>query len=311
VYGRAIVIGGLAAIALASTTALAGASAKANGVIVACQKPGKGFLRVVGDASACRPRERVVTWNQTGPPGPAGPQGPAGPAGSAGALGPAGPPGPAGPQGPAGTASLAALDGSACTRSDGAAGVVDVVVTAADLVELHCTESGPLPPPPTGGLVINEIDYDQVGADTGGFVEIANSGSSAATLDGLALVLVNGGDGTEYARADLTGTLAAGAYLSVEIEAQNGAPDGVALIATGPGTLLDAFSYEGEITAATIAGQTYDLVEGTALAADVADSNTVDGSLSRIPDKQDTNDAAADWAFTQTTTPGAANVATP
>jgi hypothetical protein len=159
--------------------------------------------------------------------------------------------------------------------------------------------------------VINEIDYDQVGADTGGFVEIANSGSSAATLDGLALVLVNGGDGTEYARADMTGTLAAGAYLSVEIEAQNGAPDGVALIATATGTLLDAFSYEGEITAATIAGQTYDLVEGTALAADVADSNTVDGSLSRIPDKQDTNEAAADWAFTQTKTPGAANVASP
>jgi large repetitive protein len=312
VYRRAIVIAGLAAIALASTTALAGASAKANGVIVACQKPGKSFLRVVGDASACMQSERVVTWNQTGPAGPAGPQGPAGPAGPAGALGPAGPPGPAGPQGPAGTASLAALDGSACTRSDGAEGVVDVVVTAANLVELRCTGSGPPPPPPpTGGLVINEIDYDQVGADTGGFVEIANSGSSAATLDGLALVLVNGGDGTEYARADLTGTLAAGAYLSVEIEAQNGAPDGVALIATATGTLLDAFSYEGEITAATIDGQTYDLVEGTALAADVADSNTVDGSLSRIPDKQDTNNAAADWAFTQTKTAGAANVATP
>ena len=41
--------------------------------------------------------------------------------------------------------------------------------------------------------MINEIDYDQVGADTGGFVEIANAGASAATLDGIALVLVNGG----------------------------------------------------------------------------------------------------------------------
>jgi hypothetical protein len=193
---------------------------------------------------------------------------------------------------------------------------VDVVVTAANLVELHCAGGGgppppPPPPPPAGGLVINEIDYDQVGADTGGFVEIANTGSSAATLDGVALVLVNGGDGTEYARADLTGTLGAGGYLSVEIEAQNGAPDGVALIATATGTLLDAFSYEGEITAATIGGQTYSLVEGTALAADVADSNVVDGSLSRIPDKQDLNNASADWAFTQMKTPGAANVASP
>jgi hypothetical protein len=158
--------------------------------------------------------------------------------------------------------------------------------------------------------VINEIDYDQVGADSGAFVEIANKGSTAAALDGIAIVLVNGGDGTEYARASLTGSLAAGSYLSVEIEAQNGAPDGVALIDTATKALLDALSYEGEITTATIDGQTYSLVEGTALDAAVVDSNTVDGSLSRIPDKQDTNSAAADWAFTQTKTPGAANVAT-
>jgi hypothetical protein len=187
-------------------------------------------------------------------------------------------------------------------------------VTAANVIELRCVGDGgppPPPPPPAGGLVINEIDYDQVGADTGGFVEIANAGSSAATLDGIALVLVNGGDGTEYARVALTGSLAAGAYLQVDIEAQNGAPDGVALIATASQALLDAFSYEGEITAATIDGQTYNLVEGTALDAAVADSNAVDGSLSRIPDKQDGNNASADWAFTSTKTPGTANVATP
>jgi hypothetical protein len=40
----------------------------------------------------------------------------------------------------------------------------------------------------------------------------------------------------------------------------------------------------------------------------VADSNTVDGSLVRLPDGKDTNDAAADWAFTTTRTPGAPNV---
>ena len=167
------------------------------------------------------------------------------------------------------------------------------------------------PPPPSGDLVINEIDYDQVGADSGGFVEIANTGGSAAVLDGIALVLVNGGDGLEYDRIDLTGSLAAGAYLSLTVEPQNGAPDGVALIDTASGALLDALSYEGEITAAVIGSQTYNLVEGTALAAAVADSNTVDGSLARIPDGQDGNNATADWAFTQTKTPGAANVAAP
>ena len=349
-YGRAIVIVAVTAIAFASATTFAGASAQADGVIVGCQKPGTGFLRVVQEASDCRRKERVVTWNErgpagpqgpagpagaqgavgppgpkgdtgsagaTGPAGPIGPIGPAGPAGAAGPPGPAGPAGaqgPAGPQGPAGAASVGALDGTACTRFDSASGTLDVVVTSANLIELRCVAGGtppPPPPPPTSTLVINEIDYDQVGADTAGFVEIANKGSSAATLDGIALVLVNGGDGTEYARVALTGSLAAGAYLQVDIEAQNGAPDGVALIETSSKALLDALSYEGDITAATIDGQTYNLVEGTALAATVVDSNTVDGSLSRIPDKQDTNNASADWVFTATKTPGAANVASP
>lgn len=158
--------------------------------------------------------------------------------------------------------------------------------------------------------MINEVDYDQVGADAGGFVELYNGSGAAVALDGLALVAVNGGDGAEYDRESLTGSLAAGAYLVVQIELQNGAPDGVALLATASGTLVDALSYEGAITAATIGGATYSLVEGTRLAETVADSNTVDGSLSRNPNGRDTNNANADWVFTTTKTPGAANVAT-
>jgi len=92
------------------------------------------------------------------------------------------------------------------------------------------------------------------------------------------------------------------------VDAQNGAPDGVALIDTATSTLLDALSYEGEITSATIDGQVYNLVEGTALGADVADSNAVDGSLSRLPDGTDSGNAASDWTFTTTATPGVANV---
>lgn len=266
-----------------------------------------------GPAGAAGP---VGAQGQRGEQGLAGPVGPAGPAGQAGAQGPAGPMGPAGPQGPAGASlqSLAGLSGLACTRADNSAGTTALVTTASNVIEIRCNAAGgppPPPPPPTSAkLVINEVDYDQVGADAGGFVEIANTGTSAATLDGIALVLVNGGDGLEYARAALTGSLAAGAYLKIDIEAQNGAPDGIALIDTASKSLLDALSYEGEIAAATIDGQAYNLVEGTALAATVADSNTVDGSLSRIPDKQDTNNAASDWAFTTTKTPGAANVAT-
>ena len=144
-------------------------------------------------------------------------------------------------------------------------------------------------PPPPGGrphLVINEVDYDQVGADTGDFVEIANKGTVAVSLDGVAVVLVNGGDSTEYARKTLTGTLPAGGYLRVDVDVQNGAPDGVALVDTANGTtLLDALSYEGAIHAAAVGTSSVDLVEGTMLSDDVADSNTVDGSLARLPDR--------------------------
>ena len=88
---------------------------------------------------------------------------------------------------------------------------------------------------------------------------------------------------------------------------QNGAPDGVALFDTSSGTLLDALSYEGEIRAAVFAGQpgTFDLVEGTALGA--ADSNSADGSLSRLPDGTDSNDADSDWSLAPVPSPGGTN----
>jgi large repetitive protein len=95
----------------------------------------------------------------------------------------------------------------------------------------------------------------------------------------------------------------------VPVDAQNGAPDGLALV-SATGGLVDALSYEGEITQAQIGDASFNLVEGTALPSAVADSNTVAGSLIRHPDGRDTDDAASDWAFTRTTTRGAANVLT-
>jgi hypothetical protein len=181
--------------------------------------------------------------------------------------------------------------------------VVDVETEVDGAIVLTCdAPEEPTPPPPSAArLVINEIDYDQVGADSGGFVEIYNAGGSAAELATLALVFVDGADGLEYLRKPLEGSLAAGEYRVVTADAQNGAPDGVALVERDSGTFVDALSYEG-----TIAG----LVEGNALSADVADSNTVTGSLVRLPNGRDTDDAATDWAFTTTVTPGAANVGT-
>ncbi len=177
-----------------------------------------------------------------------------------------------------------------------------------------------------GGLVINEVDYDQVGTDTGEFVEIYNGGLDPVDLAPLALVLVNGATSREYARVALSGTLAPRSYAVIANAGvtvpmgvrrfpmanetlQNGAPDGVALINTATRAMIDAISYEGPMSAATITGVsgTVSLVEGTVLATSVADSNTVVGSLVRVPNGRDSDDAATDWTLSMRPTPGAEN----
>ena len=292
-----------AATSVAAGVALAASSDGASETIFACKHPSGGWLRQVSEATQCRRRETPVSWNIAGPKGDQGDPGA---------------PGPKGDKGDPGTAisGLKTLEGVPCVADDSAAGEIKVTIGASGDVTLTCEAAPdqpppPPPPPPDGNtkLVINEVDYDQVGADGNGFVEIHNTGGAAADLSTVDLVAVNGGDGSEYDRVALTGSLAAGGYLAVAIELQNGAPDGLALL--DGTTLVDALSYEGAITAATIGGQTYNLVEGTALAATVEDSNTVAGSLIRNPNGKDTNDAASDWAFTTTVTREAANVMTP
>ena len=291
------------AVALAAGAALAQDTRDPN-VIHACKHPSGGWLRQVASSTQCRRRESALSWNIAGAKGEKGDPGPAGPAG---AKGDKGDPGTV-------VTGLGTLNGVPCVASDDAAGEIAVTIAANGEVTLKCVAAPDEPPPPpppaeSAKLVINEVDYDQVGTDGNGFVEIANTGGAAADLAGIDLVAVNGGDSTEYGRVHLTGSLAAGGHLDVAIELQNGAPDGIALLQGT--TLLDALSYEGAITAATIAGQTYNLVEGTALPAAIEDSNTVAGSLIRNPDGKDTNDASSDWAFTTTITRGAANVMTP
>ncbi|WP_437530792.1 lamin tail domain-containing protein [Sorangium sp. So ce726] len=191
----------------------------------------------------------------------------------------------------------------------------------------------------TGGLVINEVDYDQPGGDAAEFIEIYNGTGAPVDLTGHAVVLVDGSSSapSAYRTLDLSsaGKLAAGQYLVVGSTAvvgtdtmpgvvaegavtiafpgsqtdrvQNGASDGIALINTMTGAVIDALSYEGSITAVTIGGASVSLVEGDALPATVADGGMAAGSLCRLPDGTDTNQAAADWALSATITPGAAN----
>lgn len=182
----------------------------------------------------------------------------------------------------------------------------------------------------SGRIVINEVDYDQVGTDLAEYVELYNPTTSNASLAGLQLVLVNGATSTSYASIDLSpvGTLASHQYLVVagagvtvapsalkldpgwtQDAVQNGAPDGLALVDSVGHDVVDALSYEGGITAAMLPGFTMpvSLVEGTQLPSSVADSNTVTGTLCRDPDGQDTDDAATDWKFCTNLTPGTAN----
>jgi hypothetical protein len=179
-------------------------------------------------------------------------------------------------------------------------------------------------------LVINEVDYDNIGTDNAEYIELVNTSMQPATLAGLKLVLVNGGTGAAYSTIDLAGagSLAAGQFLVVanagvsanaqakkldplwtQDEIQNGSPDGVALIDDVTHTLIDALAYEGAITAATLPGfpAPVSLVEGTALDAAIADSNTISGALCRMPSGQDTGDANTDWRFCTIRTVGSAN----
>lgn len=179
-------------------------------------------------------------------------------------------------------------------------------------------------------IVINEVDYDNISTDSAEYIELVNTSMQPVTLAGLKLVLVNGGTSTGYATIDLAGagSLAPGQFLVIanagvsanaqakkldplwtQDEIQNGGPDGVALIDDVTHTLIDALSYEGSITAATLPGfaAPVSLVEGTALTATIADSNTVSGALCRYASGQDTNNAANDWRFCTIRTVGAAN----
>lgn len=180
------------------------------------------------------------------------------------------------------------------------------------------------------GMIINELDADQVGTDTAEFIELYAGGE--VDLWGIAVVLLNGGvtPGQEYARIDLTpvGTLAEGSHLvlagpSVTVpppglkytpagwelsnRIQNGPNDAVLLWDTLARSVVDTVSYAGVLHRALIVGETaeVDATEGSAGAP--ADSNSLAGSLSRSPDGQDTGQNGADFRFSATPTPGAPN----
>ena len=181
--------------------------------------------------------------------------------------------GPAGPQGPPGRPARSLrsrqLAGIALHRpSDGGAGTVAVETATDGAIVLSCEEGGVAASACAAGRSWSTRSTTTRSAPT------AAASSSCGT--------------TAPRRADLDRPRARarrrlgrarvrpraphrhagrGRAPGVAIEAQNGAPDGVALVDTAAGTLLDALSYEGAITAAQIGSATVSLVEGTVLPA--------------------------------------------
>ena len=102
-----------------------------------------------------------------------------------------------------------------------------------------------------GDAFINEIHYDNSGADTGEAVEIA--GPAGTDLTGWSIVLYNGNGGAKYDTINLGGTIpdqqnGFGTLHFPHAGIQNGSPDGFALVDSG-NMVLQFLSYEGNFTA--------------------------------------------------------------
>ncbi|MFC2134966.1 T9SS type A sorting domain-containing protein, partial [Bacteroidota bacterium] len=100
-------------------------------------------------------------------------------------------------------------------------------------------------------VFINEIHYDNSGADTGEAVEVA--GNAGADLTGWSLVFYNGNGGSSYRTYTFSETIpdicdGYGAVAVFISGIQNGSPDGLALV-DNSGNVVQFLSYEGDFTA--------------------------------------------------------------
>jgi len=139
----------------------------------------------------------------------------------------------------------------------------------------------PPPPPPAADVFLSEIHYDNVGGDTGEFVEV--SGTAGTSLDGFKIIFYNGNGGAAYATLNLSGTIddegaGMGAVSFAQTGIQNGAPDGFALVDPS-GVVLEFLSYEGSFTA--VGGDANGLTS-TDIGVSEPDTTPVGQSLQKI-----------------------------
>lgn len=170
-------------------------------------------------------------------------------------------------------------------------------------------------------VIINEIDYDNVGSDTAEFIELYNNGLISVDISGYVLVHINGNNNQVYApitTIPASTSIAPGGYYVVGStniptrnltfaanldQIQNGAPDAVGLYSggtfaltnsstTNSGLLVDGIIYEGVADATNYPGF-------LALAAAFGDSNALNYSIGR--------DDTGSWALLSSPTPGLVN----
>ncbi len=106
--------------------------------------------------------------------------------------------------------------------------------------------------PPVASVWINELHYDNKGADTNEFVEVA--GTAGTDLSSWLLVGYNGASGSVYRTVQLSGVIpdqqnGRGTLAFDFVRLQNGGPDGIALVGS-IGAVIEFLSYEGSFTAA-------------------------------------------------------------
>ncbi|BAY80682.1 alkaline phosphatase [Calothrix parasitica NIES-267] len=127
-------------------------------------------------------------------------------------------------------------------------------------------------------VFINEFHYDNSGADTNEFIEIA--GAAGTDLTGWSIVLYNGNNGTVYNTENLSGTIPdqSNGFGTVAVDIsgiQNGSPDGIALVDNN-NNVVQFLSYEGSFIAV---GGPADGITSTDIGVSQPGSTPVDSSL--------------------------------
>ena len=162
------------------------------------------------------------------------------------------------------------------------------------------------PAQPDRSVFINELHYDDLGADSGEAVEVA--GPAGTDLTGWSIVLYNGNGGRTYgSKITLSGTIdnennsGYGALSFTKSGIQNG-PDGLALV-NADSVVIEFISYEGVFTAV---GGPADGMTSTDIGVAESNSTTPDGHSLQLTGSGTT---ASDftWAAPQASTFGTIN----